>query len=248
MSNPSAIDALARALRTDSANQVRIAAADALGSIGGPRVVSILAPFVEADDRDLSSAALAALGNIGHPDALQPIVSVLRSKDATARANAVRAVASRRDALAVEALQWTSAVDSEPAVSAAAIRELGAMATDASIAALIRLSADRRLRDDAIAALVRLDPSHIDRVALGLKNPEMEVRRAVVEALGRMKHPTASHVLAAALDDERPEVRLAAVIAFRRLGSRSAERKLLLLSHNDPDPGIRKAAETALER
>jgi len=227
---------------------VRIAAVDALGAIGGRRVVSILASFVDAEDGDLARAALLALGAVGHPDALQPIRSALRSGEASRRLDAVNAIGSRRGNDAIEALQWIAASDTDRAVAEAAIEELARMAIPASIAALVRLSSDRRLREKAVEQISRLGPAHLERVAAGLSSPQLETRRAVVEALGRMKHPEASAILGRALDDDRPEVRLAAVLAIRRLGSLSSEKKLLHVAQNDPDPGVREAALETIQR
>jgi len=246
--SPESIDALAAALREDSATQVRIAAADALGSIGGRRTVSFLAPFVTSDDSDLARAALLALGVVGHPDALYPIQAALRSSEPSRRLVAVRAIAARRDHDAAEALQWAAAADSSETVSDAAIDELSRMATPDSIAALLRLTSDGRLREKAVVQISKLGHAHLERIKAGLSSPHMETRRAVVEALGRMKHPEASEALSAALDDERPEVRLAALIALRRLGSHVSERKLWTIARSDPDPGVREAAQQGLRR
>jgi HEAT repeat protein len=245
--SPEAIDALTDAVRNDSATHVRIAAAEALGSIGGRRVVSILAPLVDSEDRDLARCSLMALGTVGHPDAVQPILTILRS-DGRLRFDAVHAIAVRRNSEAVDALQWTAATDADPKVFAAAIDELCTMGTPESISALVQLTADRRLREHAIAALGRVQAAHIDSVASGLRSNQIDVRRAVIEALGRMKHPAASKVLSTALDDKQPEVRTAAILALRRLGSQTSEKKLVLMAHADPDTGVRKAAERALER
>jgi HEAT repeat protein len=242
-----ALDALSQLAQSDPATHVRIAAVDALGSIGGRRAVSILAPIVDSGDRDLGRAALMALGAVGHPDAVQPILTLLRSEDSSKRLEAVHAIGLRRDREAVDALQWTAAADTDPSVSKAAIEVLARLATPESIAALVRLSGDRRLREQAVNALSRLGASHVETVATGLASVQMEVRRAIVDALSRMKHPAASEVLSGALDDERPEVRLAAVQALRRLGSSSSQKKLLYLAHGDPDPGVRKAAGEAVE-
>jgi HEAT repeat protein len=122
------------------------------------------------------------------------------------------------------------------------------MATPQSMAAVLRLAADPRLREKAIVQISRLGPAHLKHVTAGLSSPQPETRRSVVEALGRMKHPEATEALSAALDDERAEVRLAALLALRRLGSLSTERKVLNMAHNDPDPGVREAAEQALQR
>jgi HEAT repeat protein len=246
--SPESIDVLAAALHQDPATQVRIAAADALGAIGGRRAVSVLAPFVDSEDSDLSRAALLALGVIGHPDALNPLRSALRSDNSGRRLDAVQAIAARRDSEAAESLQWAAASDNDPAVVEAAIEALTRMATPEAIAALLRLSSDRRLRDNVIAQIGRLGPSHLRWIAAGLSSPQLETRRSVVEALGRMKHPEASEIIGKALDDDRPEVRLEAVRALRRLGSLAVERKLLQIAHGDPDPGVREAAQQALQR
>ena len=245
--NSEAINALMEVARNDSANHVRIAAAEALGAIGGRRVVSILAPLLESEDPDLARCSLMALGSVGHPDAMQPILTILRSNHGL-RLDAVRAIAVRRNSEAVQALQWTAATDADENVYTTAIDELCRMATPESISALVQLTADRKLREHAIAALARSNPGHIDRIGAGLRSSQLEVRRAVIEALGRMRHPVASEVLSQALDDQQPEVRTAAIAALRRIGSQTSEKKLLMVAHADLDAGVRKAAERALER
>jgi HEAT repeat protein len=72
------------------------------------------------------------------------------------------------------------------------------------------------------------------------------VRRATIEALGRMKHPEASRSVEIALGDDVPAVRATAVIELRRLGNRSAAKKLLTLARTDPDRAVRDAAVLAV--
>jgi HEAT repeat protein len=244
--SPESIDALANTLRSDPANQVRIASADALGSIGGRRTVAFLAPFVDSEDRDLAQAALLALGVVGHPDAVQPLLAALRSNDSARRLVAVRAIAARRDADAVETLQWTASADSDETITQAAIEELSRMATPESIGALLRLTSNRRLREAVIEQISGLGLTHLGLIRSGLSSPHPETRRAVVEILSRMKHPEASEALSAALDDDLPEVRLSALRALRRLGSQLWQRKLWNMAHADPDPVVREAAAQGL--
>src|SRR5690606_3705581 len=118
----------------------------------------------------------------------------------------------------------------------------------ASVAALVRLTAHKSVRDAVIAGLSRLDPSHVPGVAAGLDSPQMEVRRAVVGALSRLKHPSASRALVGALLDRQPPVRAAAALALGRLGSRVAEKDLAVLANTDPDIGVQEAARSALAR
>jgi HEAT repeat protein len=54
------VDALAMLARNDEANHVRIAALEALGSIGGERAAEIIAPLTAADDPDLVRAAVSS--------------------------------------------------------------------------------------------------------------------------------------------------------------------------------------------
>lgn len=250
-----ALEPLARLARTDPASQVRIAAIEALGEIGDERAVAILAPLSEAKDRDMARAALSALGHIGHPMALQPLLSALRSPDAEQRIDALRAVAERGGPDAASTLEWAAAADGEDRVVRAAIEGLERLAAriepDAgeAIDALVELTAGEGMRREAaIAALAHMRAEWIERVARGLGHARAEVRRSVVEALGRMKDARASRRITAALEDADATVRLSAATALAYLGSHSAEQKLALLARQDPDPAVRRAAYRALRR
>ncbi|MFP5260947.1 MAG: HEAT repeat domain-containing protein [Blastocatellia bacterium] len=242
------LDPLAEVARGDGASHVRIAAVDSLGKIDGPRAVAILSSLVQSPDTDLAAAALKSLGQINDPAALPPLLDALRSPVAAIRLEALQALGARGEKEAVEAIQWAAATDSDSQVAGAAIEALARLATQESVAALVDLTAQAVRREESIAALARMDEQKIAMIGAGLKHTQASVRRAVVEALGRMKHPLASEALGAALDDEEPSVRLAAATALSRLGSRSAERKLLALMRTDPDTAVRRAAQKALGR
>jgi HEAT repeat protein len=63
-----------------------------------------------------------------------------------------------------------------------------------------------------------------------------------------MRHADASKRLQSALDDESPEVRLAALAELRHLGTRGVDRRLVTLARTDPDALVRRAALTVLRR
>lgn len=243
-----ATEALACLVSTDAAGHVRIAALEALGSLGGPRAVAIIAPVVESESCDLACAALNALGAIGHPDSLPPLQDALRSSEPALRMSAASALAKRGGIGVAEALQWVAAADSDDQVSRTAIEALARLGAPEAINALIELTVVPARLEDCVAALAQLGPGQIDRVALGLNHADSAVRRAVVEALGRMKHPSATARLSDSLDDAAATVRLAAVNALGRLGSRQAERRLVALAHTDPDLAVRRAAERAMRK
>ena len=242
------LDLLAEVAREDAASHVRIAAVDSLGKIDGPRAVAVLSSFVQSSDPDLAAAALKSLGQINHTEALPPLLEALRSPVAALRLEALQALGARGEKEVIGAIQWAAATDSEPQVAQAAIDALARLATPESIAALIDLTAEAGRREESVAALCRLSEQKIALIASGLKHTQPSVRRAVVDALGRMKHPLASEALGGALDDEESSVRLAAANALSHLGSRSAERKLLALMRADPDTAVRRAARKALSR
>jgi HEAT repeat protein len=242
------LDALARVASGDEASHVRIAAIDSLGQIDGPGAVAVLTSFVESPDLNLARAALKSLGQIRHPDALPPLLEALRSPDAQLRLEALQALGARGSEEAIAAMEWTAATDPDAQVAEAAIDALARLATPEAVASLIDLMADTARREASVDALARLGEQKIELIGRGLKQTQPSVRRAVIDALRRMKHPTATGVLSGALDDEDASVRLAAVNALAYLGNRSAERKLRALMRTDPDTAVRRAAQKALSR
>jgi HEAT repeat protein len=245
---PEMVEPLARLAQSDPANHVRAAALGAIGRLGGSRAASILAPFLEASDSDLSRAAIQALGQVNHPDALPPLMAVLRSALVERRLDAVQALGERGGRGVAGALQWVAAVDADARVAQKAIAALAHLSTPEAIAALIALTADASRRELCVAGLARTGEKQIALVAQGLKHAHVAVRCAVAEALARMKCPAATERLREALDDVAAVVRLAAITALGRLGSRQAERQLLTLTRSDPDAAVRRAAQEALRR
>ena len=240
------LDELARLAERDTARQVQIAAVDALGEIGGPRAVAVLSALVKSQEPDLASAAIKSLGQIGHPDALPPLVETLRSAERELRVESLKALGERGGEGVAEIIEWIAAAETDYGVSQAAINALARLATPEAINSLITLTADGGRREASVAALAHLGERNIGLIGQGLSHPQQGVRRAVVDALGRMKHPHASELLIRALDDGESSVRLAAVNALAHLGNRSAERKLVLLMHTDADIVVRRAAQRAL--
>jgi HEAT repeat protein len=243
------LDALTHLAEGDAPGQVRIAAIESLGSIGGPKAVAVLARMSNDNDPDIARAAVVGMGLIAHPDALHPLLDAVRSADPSRRVDALIALGKRGGEGAPEALQWAAAADSEPAVIQAAIDSLRSMGTSEAIASLVGLLATPARREACIISLSRLARrQQIEMIGHGLTHAQTSVRVAVVEVLERIKNPVASQLLVEALDDEQPAVRLAAAAALGRLGSRLAERKLLALANEDPDTAVRRVSKAALER
>jgi HEAT repeat protein len=177
---------------------------------------------------------------------LLPLRAAVQSHDSALRVAALRALGQRGGDEVTETLQWVAATEADAEVAQAAIDALAQVATPEAIDALVALTSDQRLREACITALARFDETQLEWIARGLTHVNVEVRRAVTEALGRIKRSNASDLLSAALDDPEAAVRLAAANALGYLGNRRAERKLVALARTDPEMAVRRAAEKAL--
>ena len=251
----SAVPRLTELATTDSAMQVRLAAVEALGAFDSSGVADILLPLA-ADDAlaDLAAAALRALGRMNDPRAAAVLAAGLRSVDAARRLAAVTGLRASGSVGAVERLAWTAGADDEESVALAAVEALGAiaaragLAADAAVAALVAATAEPARRDAAVAALARLPESRIARITEGLAHPNSSVRRATIDALGRLRHPAASSAIRSTLQDDDAVVREAAVTTLCQLGVRGLSATFARMARHDPARGVRRAAASALGR
>jgi len=233
---------------------VRIAAVEGLGGVGGVEAARALERCVRDGDDESSRVALRMLGRTKSPDVIRVLESALRSPAPLHRLAAVEGLAELHHERAIEALQWTAAADSDPDVTRAAFAGLAKVAGGSTSAggtatrAIMSTLADAGRRNDALATLARLGPTAIPTVAEGLASEDSVVRRASVEALGRMTHPSASACLRKALADADPHVRTHAIRALARIGTRGLTSRLSSIAENDPLPSVRQAAAAALSR
>jgi HEAT repeat protein len=242
--DPAILPAVIRVLETDQAGQVRIAAAQALGRIGGEQVVHSLAPLTTASDTDLVQAALHALGQTRDPAALPSLLAALRTADPRRQLAAVEALAIHGGEEVVPALQWFAATSQTGEMQQAAITALSQIHTSEATTALINLMLDAKLRDLARAVLIRKGAAAITDLQRALAHSHRTVRATVVEILARIKGPVTPGIVAVALDDADPMVRIAAITALERLGHQQVARKLADLAHTDPEENVRRAAQT----
>ncbi|EKD34546.1 MAG: hypothetical protein ACD_75C02291G0001, partial [uncultured bacterium] len=177
------LDILTQLAVADKAVQVRIAAMETLGRVGGMKAVPILTPLTEDLNPDISRAAMGALGLIDHTDALQPLLTALNARDPLRRQNAIRAFGKRGGADAASALQWVASSEGDDRVVQAAIEALAHMESGAAVTSLIALTEKSRHREACIKALASLGESAVDWVADGLEHGAVEVRRATVQSL-----------------------------------------------------------------
>ncbi|KOR34190.1 MULTISPECIES: HEAT repeat domain-containing protein [Planktothricoides] len=274
-----ALDPLSRLSQNDPATHVRAAAIEALGQIGKSlaqkteslelqnqikaTLVQTLAPLATSgnSEEDVARTAIAALGSIGHADALTPLLDLLKSPLPTRRIDALEMLGTCGNESVVEPIEELLNEESETRVVNVAIQTLGELRSASATTTLIELLCHSQYREAAISALTaNALPRHqsisgsaptteeqIEWLAKGLTHPDPMVRSGLVEVLTRFKHPLASRLLVQALDDTDASVRLSCIRALAHLGHRGIEEKLQMMTRNDPNARVRRAAQKLLQ-
>lgn len=231
----------------DGAPQVRIECVKALGLINQPDVVPFISRFVTHEDPDMARAAVEALGSVGHPHATPALVRAIRAPDADLRMAVIEILGKAPGSETIEILQWVAASEKVDEVADAAAGALCTLASPEAVSALVNLLADPGRREMAVSALSRLGEDAMGSLAKHLSNPALEIKRAILDALTRMKRPAASHYLIDALADPSGPVRLLAIRGLIKLGNREARPRILTMAQNDPETSVRQEAKKALK-
>ncbi len=212
----------------DEDEDVRIDAAEALGRLGDPRAgAALLESLLEDPCGDVKTNATRALGALGFSEAA-PVLRRLARERGDDIAWDIDAEADGWDdwldvqIAAIEALGALGAVEAVPDIVAAIDDEMGQDLTAAALPALSRLG------DSGVAALTRF-----------LSARDARTRRRAVRALSASTAETATTALLAALDDDSPDVRKA---ALEGLAARDPAEPRLVRLLDDPDAGVRAAA------
>ncbi len=286
--NIQALEALCLLSQHDPATHVRAAAIEALGQIGksvaqktlSPELqnqiqltlVQTLAPLAtsESSEEDVARTAIAALGavasafaNVGHQEALAPLLTLLKSPLPARRINALEILGSCGNETVVEPIQRLLGEESDVKVVNVAIQTLGNLRSQRAIETLINLLGHAQYREAAISALTAdavggyygsasknsadTIEEQIQWLERGLTHPDPVVRSGLVEVLTRFKHPLASRLLVRTLDDTDASVRLSCIRALAHLGHRGIEEKLKMITRNDPNAKVRRAAQKVLQ-
>jgi len=126
---------------------LRIAALDSLAKIGDPGGLKAVLDCVSADDPNLRSAAVTALGPFSGSAVDEAILDAFRDSYYRTRSAAAQASRQRKLTAAVPYLKFRAERDEVPAVREDAIRALGAIANDESVKVLESLFIERKNSD-----------------------------------------------------------------------------------------------------
>lgn len=227
----------------------RVAALRALGRLRAEVGLPVLLAALEDPDRHAALAAVDALGAIGAADAVVPVSTLLADPrvPADVQAAAARALARLGDARSIPNLMLATG-NADVEVRRQAIVALGILRAKQAIDLLIeRLSDDTVLRE-AVVALGNIDdPRTLDPLltVLRVEDVPVDVRRAILEALGRRKVTDAVPELMAMLREGAGPLAVDAIRALGAIGDERAIARLIELLRS-PDPEVVGAANSAL--
>jgi HEAT repeat protein len=144
----SAVEFLADiASNNDERASMRTAALESLAKIGDPSGLNAVLDCVSADDPNLRSAAVTALGPFSGSAVDEAILDAFRDSYYRTRSAAAQASRQRKLAAAVPYLKFRAERDEVPAVREDSIRALGAIANGESIKVLEDIFTERKNND-----------------------------------------------------------------------------------------------------
>jgi len=192
---------------------VRAAAVQLIGRLGGPAEVAVLVNSLSAkgNERD---AARRGLVEIAGPDAAAAIRAAAATGSAATRADVIDALAERRDRTALPVLVQ-AAVDDDASVREAAMRTLarfgGPNEIPTMVQSLLRASGDEQRAAELAIAAVCTAAQNADRSTDVLidryQAADAQSRAKLLAALARVGGPKVMGIVDAMLDDpaQRPQ-------------------------------------------
>lgn len=237
--SPEALPALLELLR-DLVTRVRIAAAGALGTIGDSRAVEPLLDELADDDPAMRIAACQALGAIGDARSTVPLTR-LAGEDPnpdvrTAAEATVRRVSTHDTGPLLRQLASERAAERIAAMNGLLDRGRAAVMP---LRDLIRHQ-NPMVRAAAVEILGAIgDPAAIDSLAVAGRDPDDRVALGAAGALGRIRHPRCSDLLAELLEHDNPSVAGAAANGLERLGEDALDALVRLLGSQRAETRIR---------
>jgi HEAT repeat protein len=221
--------------------QIRLLAVWALGNIGNPKAIPALIQALQDENKQVRLIAAEALGKIGDSRAVSALIPALQDEDRDVRQAAVNALGKIGDPQVIPFL--TRALqDEDTDVCQAAAEALGKIGDPQAIPALIQAFESWKID---LKKGSSKQTSSLEEILLQIKaNWSVEVRQAIVKALGEIGDPQAVPALIDALKDEDWRVREAAVEALRKIGPPALPALIEMLK--DKREWVRQATVQAL--
>jgi len=165
----------------------------------------------------IRSKAARALGYIGDPRAVEPLIQMLKDKVYIIRKDAVKALGDIGDPRATEPL--IRALNDKLEGAAEALGKIGDQrASGALIIALNDENETDSFRRRAAVALEKIGNVFLEPLIRALNDGDHDVRELAIRTLGNMRDPRAVESLNRALNDDDTKIRQAAAMALKKIG------------------------------
>jgi HEAT repeat protein len=174
--------------------------------------------------------AARALGEMGDPAAMEPLIAALNDSKKDVRDAAAVAIGKLGgDPRAVEVVAGKLKSDKSIERGEATLT-LGQIRHESGVGHLVPALGDKDffVRESAVVALGRIGhPSAVEALGQALKDEDKDVRRAAVAALEEIGGGAAEEVLVGSLKDESPMIRCKTAEALGRIGGPGAVAPLI---------------------
>jgi HEAT repeat protein len=164
----------------------------------------------------VANSALFALGRFPQSESKQVLLEAIRSRDNERQSQAIRAFARTNGREFIEALR-ICVLGSNDRIAGEAAISLSQISLPEAAVALIEAAGMPARRNNCIAALSAMSDAAVPSLAFGLRACELDTRRAIVEALARIRTPKAIDALETALADGQAAVRHAALASLAHI-------------------------------
>ena len=221
-----AAETLARVLRSDPNETVRVAAAEALGRMEARSAVPALGAALGDQSVAVRRTSAWALGQIEDKSSVEALVRALGDHDAQVRETATWALGQIEDAGSVAALAERLGHDGQVEVRRRAAWALGQIEDKSAVPPLgtaLRGDRDPEVRRTAAWALGQIeDTASVEALAGGLSDADEQVRTVSAWALGQVAPRRAPDALLRAVGHDTPVVRQKAAWALGQTGDAAA--------------------------
>ncbi|MHC4363032.1 MAG: HEAT repeat domain-containing protein, partial [Planctomycetota bacterium] len=198
---------------SDRFSSVRFAASLAVGDLQYSIAKTQVAPLLNDPDPNVRIAAAYAMTRLGSPTSYDIIQKAIASSDQTLRANAALLLGKTGDKSALKLLWW----------------------------ALGREDSDFKVRFQAAESIAMLGDERVfPKVWATVLSAYADDRIMGIRAMGALGTPKAREVLVTKLDDDVPEVRLAAAAQLGMLGDPTGEPEVLDVFRKNLTAGFKK--------
>lgn len=248
--NKRAVGFLIQALEHDEVPDVRWRAAQALGNIARPLVklgykkpVKSLIEALGDKDWTVQQVAAEALGDIGDPMAIEPLIEAWGAETGVWAAPALAKIGEPALPALIKALK-----DRDENVRLQAAFGLGCTGHKRTVEPLIHALKDKSLhvRSNAAEALQKVEGPPLDPLIESVKDEDKFVRSVAASCLGRAADKrAAAEPLIQALEDESQDVRYSAARALGKIGDMRAVEPLIDILE-DRNKSVRAQAAEAL--